>query len=162
VNADLKAKWDIKDVDKTAFFEQAQATFGGDLAKLMTSAIEETKVAKVEVELVGNGHFIDDYDLEEKYKNKPARLAAIKKNGRKVFDSVSECWLTEDMEYKSSTSASQTHTKGIKRTGEVEERVKKAKAPKVQKEIADGVQQDGDPPRRRRSQKNRGNKSLIW
>ena len=102
----LKGVWKLQDIDKTRFYQRAQGMYGDELTKLMYAEMEEATSLKTEVTLVGNGDFLDKEDLEDKYKKKPQRLAAILKNARQIYDEVSETWLIEDMSYASSSSAS--------------------------------------------------------
>ena len=70
---------------------------------------------------------------------KPTRLAAIKKNTRTIWDEVGECWLYEDMQYKSSNTAKESTERVSKRACEVAEKVKKQKKTKVENGDASAV-----------------------
>ena len=59
--------------------------------------IEEGGCEMVKIVLMG---WMDEADLEAKYKTKPDRLAAIKKNTRTYWCDIGEVWLYEDMEYE--------------------------------------------------------------
>ena len=140
---ELVDNWSYDKIDKQKFFEAAQNATGADLAKLMTQELSELRTASSEVKLVGTGSFLDVEDLKEKYKAKPARLEAILKNARKIWDDVSECYLIEDMAYQSVTTAGESTTRTAKRTCETEEKVKKAKVAKVKTE-EENVPKDGE------------------
>ena len=56
-------------------------------------------------ELGKYGNFLDKEDLDKKYADKPAQLAAIYKNARTMVCEVRECQLWEDPEYKSAEVA---------------------------------------------------------
>ena len=49
----------------------------------------------------GTGTYIDLVDLERTYKDKPEQLEALKKNARRIYDSVREVELYEILEYSS-------------------------------------------------------------
>ena len=83
------------------------------------------------VQMMGNGTFLDEEDLKEKYKSKPLRLAAIMKNTQTFFYTTSEPLLYEDMEYTSN----RTDSAAAKRTLEtvVTSKESKIKPPKKHK-----------------------------
>ena len=137
-------EWDISVIDKAAFFRRAHDLYGEALVKCMRAAMEEAHTSHTEHELAGNGTFCDEEDLAEKYKNKPKRLEAIMKNTRKMWDSVGECYLYEDMSYVSSTSHKVAKTTTQKRTCHTEEKVKRAVAKRGPKEPKE-TSQPGDP-----------------
>ena len=128
----------FKALNKEEFNEKAKDLYGDDLKKFIMDEIEEKTKNVVEIGMVGTGKFMDLEDLTDKYKNKQARLKAIIKNTRKIWDPIGECELYEDMEYQSNTSSVESHQFDRTRKYTSEEKQKAAKkqkpAPVVKKE----------------------------
>jgi len=78
--------------------------------------------------------------LNEKYATKPARLEAIKKNSRRIWCTLGEVWLHEDMEYETNN----THTLGTKREREAEVAFKETKLRPPKKQKIEKTEKVGD------------------
>ena len=109
--------------------------------KLTKGSIEEHFVS-----LEGNGNWIDEEDLELKYKTKPTKLLAIRKNAQQWYDPQSETTLFEDMEFTSSYNNTNTDRTTAKRTfTQTKEKFKgAAKKPKVKKESDEAASLDAE------------------
>jgi len=94
-------EWSMPQNIKDDTIRDARKLYGEDLIGIISCRVTTVQVQGHEVEFVGTGNFMDLEDLEMKYKNKPERLAAIKKNTKTIFDTVSECTLYEDKMYQS-------------------------------------------------------------
>jgi len=136
----LFGKWDASKLDnKVEFHNAAKDLYGEELLQLMEcSMAEETKEID-KVQLVGTGEYLDQADLEERYKAKPERLAAILRNATRFTCPVSETELIEDMKYVSSATREREHVKTTKRQINVTEKIKakKLKVVKAEKENVD-------------------------
>jgi hypothetical protein len=109
--------------------------YGDDLVATCRATFTLTRTIESKVTMVGTGEFMDEVDLAAKYKDKPTRLAAIKKNTNTFYCSIGEVQLYEDMSYKSG----QEKTASAKRTSEVlfdDINVQKVRPFKVKKEKA--------------------------
>ena len=129
-------------IDKTEFYATAQTTFGPDLEKLMKHTVTETVSDETQVEFKGTGNFMDLVELTEKYKTRPKRLEAIKKNARQISCPVYETTLFEDMLYVSTSTDTQKRSLVHEREGSVQEKVKRARVPKPEGE---GVKKNTEP-----------------
>ena len=114
--------------DRDAFYRTAASLLPEELGKLVEEAVTEHTQSSSHVELVGNGEFIDEVDLREKYKNKRQRLEGIIKNTRRMTCPISGCELFEDMIFKSQQSESCTRKREHHIRATTEHKLKKTKA----------------------------------
>ena len=84
-----------------AFFQYNAHLHKEELKTAMRVAIERQVASGTEVELVGNGDFLDEEDLKAKYAAKPGRADTIITNTKKIYCGAAEIYLYEDMHYKS-------------------------------------------------------------
>ena len=96
----------MQEFDKGEFLARAKNLMPKELAALMVTTMKEFKSRTSEVKMVGTGEFLDRFDLEAKYKNKPLRLAAVLKNARTLYCTIAETTLYEDMRYTTEDSIS--------------------------------------------------------
>ena len=117
--------------DKVVISQKAKDLYGEDLVAFLRQQYSATYEVSNKVQMMGNGTFLDEEDLKEKYKSKPLRLAAIMKNTQTFFYTTSEPLLYEDMEYTSN----RTDSAAAKRTLEtvVTSKESKIKPPKKHK-----------------------------
>ena len=119
---------------KVEFMKESHNLAGKELAAKMEICIQETIESKMSVSLVGTGKFMDSPDLQERYKNKPEQLTAVRANSQSFFDGKRNTKLYEDMEYQSSFKAEETSSHKRSRQLSTEATAKKAKtAPKPNK-----------------------------
>jgi hypothetical protein len=100
---------------------------------------------------VGTGEFLDQEDLEEKYKTKPQRSAAILKNAKTFWCSISETLLYEDMAYKSNRTDKAKATRAMETNVLAREsKLRPPKRPKTDAPNADGLPTQGniEPPKK--------------
>ena len=117
----------------------AHNSFGSDLSKLLKVQLEQSHASsRLEVFTKGGG-FVDEIDLNAKYKNKPEQLANIKANASQFTCPVRKCLMYQDPEYLLKNESREEHTSTTKRTIEAEVTVKKVKKAKTQPRAADSV-----------------------
>ena len=122
--------------DKAVFIEKCTNLYGDDLDRFIKSQFTETNTEENNVKLTGNGDWMDEEDIREKYVKKPQRLAAILKNASRWTCPVAEVELIEDMSYKTAYEHNQLNKLKNERSMETKEILKKAKKPKVVSSIA--------------------------
>jgi len=130
VGADARAKLVRESHDK----------MGKDLEMNIRLVIEETKVTSQLTTLQSGGGFMDEEDLDEKYKSKPKQLENIKKYGKKMMCPVRKIELFQDPEYVLTNTQSEKNERHEKRKVEaeiVEKAPKPKKAPKVKAEATE-------------------------
>jgi len=104
--------------------------YGDDLLVALRAHYQVTYTATSSLRMIGTGNWLDEIDLAAKYKNKPERLAAIKKNTQTYYDETSEVLLYEDMTYQSVREDGTSAKREMSTTAEVYKTVKKARAKK--------------------------------
>ena len=118
-------------IDKEKVIADCRLLYGADIIAQVRASYSTISEESSQVEMVGTGMMLDLGDLSDKYKDKPQRLAAILKNTKTFYCTISETLLYEDMQYKTITTSSAS----TKRKNEVTvdlnpAKIKKAKAPK--------------------------------
>ena len=103
------------DVSMTHLYEKAKGLYGDDLKAVVTDSLKHTSTSAKESVVKGDGDYMDEEDLIEKYKSKgkQKQYDAIKKNAHTFWDDQRECWLWEDIVWKrnsSQTEADKTET----------------------------------------------------
>ena len=114
-------------IDKASFFETAKNTFGDDLNKLLQEQMDQRERFERQTVFAGTGDFLDETDLEDKYKNKPERLAAVKEHARTYTCPVTKTLFYEDIKYSSSTTETSTRIRELQQLMSTEKTVKRAK-----------------------------------
>jgi hypothetical protein len=112
-----------------------RSEYGDDLVATCRATFTVTRTIESKVTMAGTGIFMDESDLDAKYKDKPTRLAAIKRNTKTFYCEIGEVHLYEDMSYKSG----QEKAASSKRTSEAlidDINIKKLKPSKVKKQQA--------------------------
>ena len=123
------------------WFQTKHELMGPDLKSELSNLVEEEKTNKTELKLVGTGDWLDEVELEEKYKHNPARAAAIIANTKTHWCDIGKVKLFQDTRYTTQSADNETATTRQKRTIEQQDTMKKAK--KTKKEPA--VDGGGDP-----------------
>ena len=133
-------------VDRDEFLAKAKGKLPKDIAKAVCSYVEETTTNECSVQMVGTGVFLDEEDLDNKYKAKPKRLAAIKRNAERVWCPTGEVELFEGMTYVSTEKnlRKRTVTEGHRCEGEA--KLKKAKVERPKPVKAETTATGVDPP----------------
>jgi len=93
--------WGTKE-NRADFYKKHKDTLRKDLKTEVEGIVKEKSTAEAEVAFGGNGNWMDEEDLREKYKHKPGRADAILENSRSYTCPIINVKLYEDMEYKSS------------------------------------------------------------
>ena len=127
--------WDnASRADKRTFMQTAMDKYGQDLAGHYSSTFTQSTVDQQDIELKGDGVYLDSPDLAAKYQHKPERLAGIKSQ-KPVKCPSSGVNLYEDVSLQSSFSDRQSTQ--TKRENKFEENEKIKGQPK-QKPKVDG------------------------
>ena len=105
----------VTENEKKEFYKKYQEQAGPDLLTRLQETVTESKKTSSAVSFEGTGDFLDEIDLEEKYKNKPDQLAAIKANTRTYFCPVRQVQLFEDVKYKRTAVETEEYAKVQKR-----------------------------------------------
>ena len=86
---------------KKKFYEENRDKFGQDLKIAIASIVKQSTEHVQCASLVGNGTFLDEADMRDKYKAKPGRADAIIANTRNFVCPIAKVTLYEDMQYLS-------------------------------------------------------------
>ena len=133
--------------EREKFFRDQHALMGDGLAAVMETLVTSKTTTTNSVSFKGTGEFFDEADLTEKYAKKPQQLASILRNTRKVYDSIRETTLFEDMKYSSCVANEEEESKAGESTITHEGKLKPKKAaktePKAKKEVKDDAAPDG-------------------
>jgi hypothetical protein len=130
---------------KQDFYNKCKDSYGTDLAAELEFVVEERVQEKVMKTFSGNGVWVDEADLDAKYKDKPQQLAAIKDNAKSFFDSIRQVKLFEDLEYRSAATSVQEYFKEQKRKWEATQDIKVSKPKKVKVEKPAELTEDDKP-----------------
>ena len=127
----LAQSWEeVSDKDKNAFYLECREKAGTELQFRMQETIHDSSSKKSVVNFGSSGIFIDEEDLNEKYKRKPEQLASIKANTRTMQCPVRKVKLYEDPEFKLTVDDTETRIQEKKRKAEFareEEKQKKGR-----------------------------------
>ena len=124
----------VKDkvIVKSDFFELAGEKQGNDLLKLMEGTLIHKLTTTQEVELEGTGEWKTETELDDDFKNQPERLAAVKRNTTRWWDSTGEVELLEVMRYKTKVATRTRRELEESWQSTVHDRVKKVPRPKAE------------------------------
>jgi len=99
-HGDLAEDWSsLSDQSKREFYQQCQDQAGEMLLLRMQETIVDCTRKSSSVTFEGTGKFIDEEDLDKKYKDKPTQLQAIKAHTRTMCCPVRKVKLYEDPEF---------------------------------------------------------------
>jgi hypothetical protein len=93
-------KEDFTTEQQRAFKDRNQNTLAKDLPASLEAYVEEETVGWHDKSVCATGHFKDQEDLDEKYKNKPVQLANIYKNAPSHTCDIRGVTLWEDPDLK--------------------------------------------------------------
>ena len=112
----LAQSWEeVSDKEKNAFYCECREKAGTELQFRMQETIHDSSSKKSIVNFGSSGIFIDEDDLNEKYKRKPEQLASIKANTRTMTCPVRKVKLYEDPEFKLTAGDTDTRLEEEKR-----------------------------------------------
>ena len=131
------------------FFLQNADLLGTDLRKAITNTVSVSYTDEQIDGFLANGKWLDEEDLDEKYKNKPAQLAEIKKRARTFVHPTRQVKLYEDLDFDS--------TAGVTAKRKAEQRVEsqsqeQEKKPKRQKTEGAEKDQEAKPEKKDKNQ----------
>lgn len=119
-------------LNKDEVIARCHKVFGDDIAKLVHHELVQERTDEDIVEMIGTGNWLDAPDMNDKYKNKPERLAAIFKNSRRWVCPVGEVVLWEDMEYQSKNVSRGASKRTLTSTMAVAQKIARPKKIKVE------------------------------
>lgn len=118
-NGNLVKDWSKVEGDRlTAFYQENAHLRGEDLRKKVEEVVQDWKVSVTRFEFSADGEFLDEHDLQEKYKNKPDVLENILKNARQYYCPIKRVQLYADPKYTSKVSDSMELGHSEKRKGQ--------------------------------------------
>lgn len=98
----MKEQWCALPKDKkVSFFQAAHAYAGEQLKAEITQTVERFFRQSQSTAFEGNGVWVDEDDLNDRFKNKPDQLKSIKERANTMDDPVRGVKLYEVIEYKS-------------------------------------------------------------
>eukprot|EP00973_Karenia_brevis_P090450 12402658-Karenia_brevis.AAC.1 len=89
---------------RVAFMRNNAHSYQNALCVAMQEVVQELTREVSCVAFEGTGQWLDDADLEKKYRDKPEQYQAIKENTRIFIDPIRKVPLYEDMAYTTKTS----------------------------------------------------------
>jgi len=93
---------------KAAWYRDNHEFMGKELAASLNEIAKQITSTESKSMFKGSGLLLDHDDFAEKYKNKPAQLAAVLKNARSFYCPVRETTLFEDTAYNSESLEAET------------------------------------------------------
>lgn len=118
---------------RAKFYADNANTFGDDLALTLEETVAEAKTSVDTHAFNSDANFIDEIDLKEKYRDKPAVLEAVMRNAQKMYCPIREITLYAVPEYNRKNSEVESVAKTQKRGLELETIVKPKKQSKNHK-----------------------------
>ena len=131
--------------DRAQFYLDNRGKCKEDVRLVINTRIKQTLLKSREVTLVGNGAYLDEVDLKNKYKDKPGIADKIMARTKSFKCNLTDLVMYEDMEYK--TQVIQTTKRTYEETHEMEQEEvdKKPKKAKTGKGIKD-KDKENQPP----------------
>ena len=135
----------MSNVDRAQFYLDNRSKCKADVRLVINTSIKQTLLKSREVTLVGNGAYLDEVDLKNKYKDKPGIADKIMARTKSFKCNLTDLVMYEDMEYK--TQVIQTTKRTYEETHEMEQEEvdKKPKKAKTVKGIK-GKDKENQPP----------------
>ena len=93
----------VPEEEKRKFYEENVDLAGESLVVKMQEVIAHSTIKRSAVRFIGTGEWLDEVDLDEKYKHKPEQLTNIKENTRTMVCPIRRVKLFEDMKFASET-----------------------------------------------------------
>ena len=111
--------------DKKMFYEESRSLMGDQLVAKIRATVGEVTESSNTGSFAGKGVWLDEEDLDDKYKSKPFQLACVKERGRTMVHPIRGCTLWEDIDFTTEAANSNKHKIEQGLRTESEERVKK-------------------------------------
>ena len=133
-NQDLSISFSTLTRDERAdFFLKNADLMGKDLAKAITNTASLSYTDEQVDGFLASGKWLDEIDLDEKYKNKPEQLAEIKKRARTFVHPTRQVKLYEDLDFDSTAGLTAKRTAEQRVESQSNEQEKKPKRQKTEK-----------------------------
>ena len=133
-NQDLSISFSTLTRDERAdFFLKNADLMGKDLAKAITNTASLSYTDEQVDGFLASGKWLDEIDLDEKYKNKPEQLAEIKKRARTFVHPTRQVKLYEDLDFDSSAGLTAKRKAEQRVESQSNEQEKKPKRQKTEK-----------------------------
>ena len=123
----------VKGEHRAKLLRETHELLGTDLPKRISLAIEETNIFSQITTFNAGGGFMDEDDLNAKYKSKPEQLKNIKEFGQSFVCPVRKCKMWLDPKYVLKNETFETHERVEKRKAGAELTVKATKAKRESK-----------------------------
>ena len=120
--------------ERQDFFLENAALMGKDLVKAITNTVSLSYTDEQIDGFLANGKWLDEEDLDEKYKNKPAQLAEIKKRARTFVHPTRQVKLYEDLDFDSTAGVTAKRKAEQRVESQSKEQEKKPKRQKTEEE----------------------------
>lgn len=134
--------------ERTEFNQKARSAIGKDLDILIQHTLKSTVDSYEQEGFIGTGEFYDMCELEDKYKNNPLRLKAVKELGERFVCPKTKIEMIEDMRYQRRVESGTRHSESSTSTAETtQQKLKKARVekPKPKAEPAKGAVDEPTP-----------------
>ena len=118
---------------RSTFMQDSTELFGNDLNMKLRENFTEQHVESDTTDFNNNGHFMDEDDMTEKYKNKPQQLESIWLNAARIYCPVRNIQLYADPDYTMNLNNKGERSKRGSRTMERDMNVRAAKKLKKEK-----------------------------
>lgn len=133
-NQDLSISFSTLTRDERAdFFLKNADLMGKDLAKAITNTASLSYTDEQVDGFLASGKWLDEIDLDEKYKNKPEQLAEIKKRARTFVHPTRQVKLYEDLDFDSTAGLTAKRKAEQRVESQSNEQEKKPKRQKTEK-----------------------------
>ena len=133
---------DISADSKAKFFQNNHALMGSDLTAVLHDTVVASLLQRRELEHAAEGDWLDEVDIKDKYKSKPALAQVILKNAKSWYDEQKETWLYLDIKYKTNSRAIDISERKREFKAAQESKAKKARVAKpmakADNKVADG------------------------
>ena len=134
--------------DRAAFYTNNKDKFSDDLKAQISNVVTQSKQSSLNVNFVGNGEFLDEMDLKDKYEKKPGVAAKIMERTKTFMCPNTDRMMYEDMTYKSDAcwASKRTHYEASSIEQEsVRKAAKKSKKARVVKVASEGPEKPFTP-----------------
>ncbi len=113
---------------KAAFMAANHQTMGTHIAKLLIDSSSEMYTERSATAYSGEAEWLDNEDLEIRFKDKPDQLKSLKLMARSTYDALRGCMLTEVFNYRTKTHTENAHEEKCDRLIEAETKIKPDKS----------------------------------
>ena len=117
---------------------------GNDLVKSIEETVQRIKTASLTRTLQCEGDFVDEIDLQERYKNKEQQLKNILENAPSFMHPIRGIMVYKDAQYKASETTKEHIENRQTMKAQTTQAVKKAPIKRKKAEVVDTEKEEGD------------------